>query len=437
MHRKKNKKPNNKNLISKIFFSICLREKGSIDLFQILIFVFYIYLCSIIVKLTEKKSEQNIIPSNISNIHWSPKGDKIKTKWGINLDINNIWKEYPRPQLERKEWLNLNGIWSYSITEIGSNKPKKPDGIILVPFPIESSLSGVMKNFTDNQIIWYEKDIEIPQNWNDKNILIHFGGVDWKCFIYINNAKVGEHSGGYSPFYFDITDKIRKGINKLIVKVIDPTNKGYQPLGKQILNPFNIYYTAISGIWQTVWLEPVNKDHIENIEINNNYDEKEIKINFKLNSKKQLPIHLNLDYNGQNIKFIKGLSNNNITIKLKDNEFYGWSPSEPNIYTIKAELLNEINQLIDSITSYTTIRKVEQRKDENGYYRIYLNNKPLFNMGTLDQGYWPDGLYTPPTIVIKLECLFGKICLLEIMEKILESNINLMKAQIEEGLMNQ
>ena len=254
-----------------------------------------------------------------------------------------------------------------------------------------------MKNFTDNQIIWYEKDIEIPQNWSDKNILLHFGGVDWKCFIYINNAKVGEHSGGYSPFYFDITDKIRKGINRLIVKVIDPTNKGYQPLGKQILNPFNIYYTAISGIWQTVWLEPVNKDHIENIEINNNYDEKEIKINFKLNSKKQLPIHLNLDYNGQNIKFIKGLSNNNITIKLKDNEFYGWSPSEPNIYTIKVELLNEINQLIDSITSYTTIRKVEQRKDENGYYRIYLNNKPLFNMGTLDQGYWPDGLYTPPS----------------------------------------
>ena len=397
MYRKKNKKPNNKNLISKIFFSICLREKGSIDLFQILIFAFYIYLCSIIVKLTEKKDVQNIIPCNISNIHWSPKGDKIKTKWGINLDINNIWKEYPRPQLERKEWLNLNGIWSYSITEIGSNKPKKPDGIILVPFPIESSLSGVMKNFTDNQIIWYEKDIEIPQNWSNKNILLHFGGVDWKCFIYINNAKVGEHSGGYSPFYFDITDKIRKGINRLIVKVIDPTNKGYQPLGKQILNPFNIYYTAISGIWQTVWLEPVNKDHIENIEINNNYDEKEIKINFILNSKKKLPILLNLDYNGQNIKFIKGLSNNNITIKLKDNEFHGWSPSEPNIYTIKAELLNEINQLIDSITSYTTIRKVEQRKDENGYYRIYLNNKPLFNMGTLDQGYWPDGLYTPPS----------------------------------------
>ena len=299
--------------------------------------------------------------------------------------------------MERKEWINLNGFWLYSITEIGMTKPKKADGNILIPFPIESSLSGVKKNFTQNQIIWYERDIEIPKNWNDNHILLHFGGVDWKCSVYINDEKVGEHSGGYSPFFFDITKKLKKGINKLIVKVIDPTNKGYQPIGKQKLNPFNIYYTAISGIWQTVWLEPVNQDHFENLEINNDFDNKEIKINFKLNSEKQLPVHISLEYNGQNIKEIKEISKNNITIKLQDNEFYSWSPSEPNIYNIKAELFDESNKLIDSILSYTTIRKIEQRKDESGYYRIYLNNKPLFNMGTLDQGYWPDGLYTPPS----------------------------------------
>ena len=393
--RKRNSSIN--KILNNFFKSICLRKSGSIDLFQILIFCIYIILYSVCIKLNDNKSDSNYTPLNLTNIHWKAKGDKIKTKWGINLNINNIWKEYPRPQLERKEWINLNGPWLYSITEIDSPKPKKADGIIIVPFPIESSLSGVMKNFKDNQAIWYEKDIEIPKNWNDKNILLHFGGVDWKCKIYINDIYVGEHSGGYSPFYFDITEKLKKGINKLFVKVTDPTNKGYQPRGKQVLNPSNIYYTAISGIWQTVWLEPVNNDYIENIEINNDFDNKEIKINLILNSKKQLLISLTLEYNGKSIKFINGHSNTNITIKLEENEFHEWSPSSPNIYRIKAELFKEENKLIDSILSYTTIRKIEQRKDEKGYYRIYLNNKPIFNLGTLDQGYWPDGLYTPPS----------------------------------------
>ena len=278
MSKIRKKRYNFKKILENFFEKICLRKTGSLDLFQILIFFVYIFLCSKIAKLTEKNDiPYNSNTYNLNNIHWIPKGDKIKTKWGINLDINNVWQEYPRPQLERKEWINLNGPWLYSITEIGSPKPQKPDGIILIPFPIESSLSGVMKNFYNNQTIWYEKDIEIPQNWSDKNILLHFGGVDWKCKIYMNDIYVGEHSGGYSPFYFDVTNKLKKGINKLIVKVIDPTNRGYQPRGKQVLNPFNAYYTAISGIWQTVWLEPVNNDYIENIEINNDFDNKEFK----------------------------------------------------------------------------------------------------------------------------------------------------------------
>ena len=384
-----------KNILNKIS-SMIFNEKGSLDFLQILIFGFYILLGIQITRLNQKKDNTNI-PNDFKNFNWAPKGNKIKTKWGINLDINNIWNEYPRPQLERKDWINLNGPWLYSITEEWSNKPSKADGIILIPFPIESSLSGVMKNITKEDIIWYEKDIEIPLNWSDKNILLNFGAVDWKCIIYINDIKVGEHTGGFSAFNFDITNYLRKGINKLIVKVIDPTNQGYQPRGKQVLNPKQMYYTAISGIWQTVWLEPVNKDYIKNLEINNDFDNKEIKINFKLNSQKRLPISLSLEYKGQNIKKVKGISNDNITINLENNDFHPWSTYEPNIYTIKAELFNEKNQLIDSIESYTTIRKIEQRKDENGYYRIYLNNKKIFNMGVLDQGYWPDGLYTPPS----------------------------------------
>ena len=313
MSKKSKKRYNFNEILENFFNKIFLRENGSLDLFQILIFCLYIFICSKVTKLTEKNEKINI-PYNLNNFHWTPRGDKIKTKWGINLDINNVWKEYPRPQLQRKEWINLNGPWLYSITEMSSPKPKKADGIILVPFPIESSLSGVMKDFKDNQTIWYEKDIEIPQNWTNKNILLHFGGVDWKCKIYINDIYVGTHSGGYSPFYFDITDKLKKGLNKLIVKVIDPSNKGYQPRGKQILIPTNTYYTAISGIWQTVWLEPVYKDYIKNVEINNDFDNKEIKINFNLNSNKQLSIKLSLEYNGQKIKFVKGLSNNNIII---------------------------------------------------------------------------------------------------------------------------
>ena len=209
IERKKRNSSINK-ILRNFFKSICLRKTGSIDLFQILIFCLYIFLCLICTKLNREKKISTNIPFNLTNIHWKPKGDKIKTKWGINLDINNIWKEYPRPQLERKEWINLNGPWLYSITEINSPKPKKADGIIIVPFPIESSLSGVMKTFKDNQIIWYEKDIEIPQHWSNKNILLHFGGVDWKCKIYINDMFVGSHSGGYSPFYFDITEKLKK-----------------------------------------------------------------------------------------------------------------------------------------------------------------------------------------------------------------------------------
>ena len=266
--------------------------------------------------LIKKDKNSNIVQLEYHSNNWTQKGNFIKTKWGKNLDINNIWQEYPRPQLERKNWMNLNGLWSYSVTEKGITKPKSPDGAILVPFPIESSLSGVMRNFTPEQIIWYEKDFEIPEQWLDKNILLHFGAVDWKCDIYINEEKIGEHSGGYTAFYFDITDKIKKGINKLIVKVIDPTDKGYQPRGKQILGPYQIYYTPTSGIWQTVWLEPVKNDRIEDIEINNDFDNREIKINFRLNSEKRLKINLFVEYKGKFISFIEGTSN-----EIKNNNF--------------------------------------------------------------------------------------------------------------------
>ena len=334
---------------------------------------------------------------NSQEFKWLPAGNKIKTNWGINLNQNNIWQEYPRPQLERKDWINLNGLWSYSITDLNALKPGNLDEKILVPFSLESSLSGVMKSLNEKQILWYYKEFEIPENWKNKNILIHFNAVDWKCELFINDIKVGEHIGGYSEFNFDITKNLKEGKNKILLKVFDPSDKGYQPVGKQSLNPNGIWYTSISGIWQTVWLEPVNEKYVKKIDINNDFDNKEIKINCKLNIEENLPMEISLLFKEKEFMKIKGNSNSDIVIKIPEEYFHPWSPSEPNIYRIKAELFDKTEKIIDSIESYTTIRKIEQRKDENGCYRIYLNNNKIFNMGVLDQGYWPDGLYTPPS----------------------------------------
>ena len=351
----------------------------------------------IIISILGFKNNDDEDDDNDKKPEWAPAGDKIKTKWGKNLNSKKVWQEYPRPQLERKDWLNLNGLWSYSIRYTDDLKPEKHDGKILVPFSVESSLSGVMKPLSENQILWYEKEFEIPKDWKNKTILLHFGAVDWKCELFINDYSIGEHSGGYTPFYFDITDKLKNGKNIITLKVYDPTDRSYQPRGKQILSPGSIWYTPVSGIWQTVWLEPVKVHYFEKIEINNNYDDKIVRLKFKINSDIKLPVNYTLKYNNTIIGQAKGKTNEDISINIPDEDFHPWSPYEPNLYTINAELYSELNYMYDSVSSYTTIRKIEKRKDSSGYFRIFLNNKPFFNMGTLDQGYWPDGLYTPPS----------------------------------------
>ena len=340
------------------------------------------------------ESEENLKKGN-----WAPAGHRIKTKWAKNLNPEKVWTEYPRPQLQRKEWMNLNGPWLYSIRNYGTDylKPEYHDGKILVPFSLESSLSGVMGTLLEKQSLWYEKVFEILKSWKDKNILLHFGAVDWKCILYINDDKVGEHVGGYSAFYFNITQKLKREKNKITLKVFDPTDTNYQPVGKQSLIPMEIWYTPISGIWQTVWLEPVNKYYIEKLEINNDFDNKEVKVIFKINSNIKLPLNFTLKYEDKIIGNKIGKTGDEISIKIDDENFHPWSPSSPNIYNISAELYSEGGYIYDAVCSYTTLRKIESKKDSSGYLRIYLNNKPIFNMGILDQGYWPDGLYTPPS----------------------------------------
>ena len=377
------------------------RRKGayrfSIFAFSLIAFTCFSILLFLLTLTTGKQKNKNINSFADGEWEWAPKGDKIKTKWAEKIDPKNVWPEYPRPQLERKDWLNLNGPWYSSLREPDFLKPEKHDGQILVPFSLESSLSGVMKSITDKQVIWYEKEFEIPNDWKDKIILLHFGAVDWKCTLYVNEAKIGEHSGGYSPFYFDITKRIKQGKNTIVLQVFDPTNKGYQPVGKQTLSPGSIWYTPISGIWQTVWLEPVNEHYIKTLEINNDFDKKQIKITFNLNSDEKLPLKVKLEFDEDEIMTVKGKSNEEVVLEIPEDDFHPWSPSEPNLYYLKVELFSEDEETLDSFTSYTNIRKVEQKKDSNGIFRIFLNNEPLFNMGTLDQGYWPDGLYTPPS----------------------------------------
>src|SRR5690606_27727747 len=193
---------------------------------------------------------------------WKPAGDKIKTKWAEQIDPANVLPEYPRPIMERPDWKNLNGLWDYGIRALGNSAPQKYDGKILVPFAVESSLSGVMKEVGSSKEVWYETSFNIPEGWNGKNILLHFGAVDWKADIWLNDVKIGSHTGGYAPFSFDITPFLNGASQKLVVKVWDPGSDGPQPRGKQVNKPEGIWYTPVTGIWQTVWLEPVAPKHI-------------------------------------------------------------------------------------------------------------------------------------------------------------------------------
>ena len=204
-----------------------------------------------------------LIISQLAIAQYAPAGDSLKTRWAAEVTPENVWQEYPRPQMERTEWLNLNGLWDYAMLPKGQWVNKNFDGKILVPFCIESSLSGVQKYVGKDNELWYQREFEVPSKWNGKRIMLNFGAVDWKCDVWVNDIKVGSHTGGYTPFSIDITQALKKKGNTLKVRVWDPTDQGEQPCGKQHVKPHGIWYTPVTGIWQTVWLEPVNENHIK------------------------------------------------------------------------------------------------------------------------------------------------------------------------------
>lgn len=326
---------------------------------------------------------------------WQPAGDKIKTSWASQIDPNNVLPEYPRPIMERNEWLNLNGLWDYAIRQVGETQPDAFDGKILVPFAVESSLSGVQKELGEKNELWYNRQFTVPAQWKGKKVLLHFGAVDWKADVWVNDIKIGSHTGGYTPFSFDITAALSKGNNKLTVKVWDPTDRGYQARGKQVNRPEGIWYTPVSGIWQTVWLEPVNNTHIANIKAVPDIDKNKLNVKVCTEGAGKNTITEVVLKDGNNV-VATGKSINGEEVEIAVANAKLWSPDSPFLYDMEVSLI-ENGKVVDAVKSYTAMRKYATRRDENGIVRLQLNNKDLFQFGPLDQGWWPDGLYTAPT----------------------------------------
>ena len=334
--------------------------------------------------------------SSVSSFaQWKPAGDKIKTVWAEKIDPNNVLPEYPRPIMERDKWQNLNGLWDYAILPMGQQEPQTFDGKILVPFAVESSLSGVQKKLGKEKELWYRRTFTIPSDWKSKNVILHFGAVDWKAEVYLNNIKIGSHTGGYTPFCFDVTPFLTAGNQKLVVKVWDPTSDSSIPRGKQVTNPNGIWYTPVSGIWQTVWLEPVNNKHIVGITPIANIDNNNLKVKVcTKNTESSDIIEVKLKDNNRVIASAKGVVGQTLDIAIPNAKL--WSPESPFLYDLDVALI-ERGKSVDKVSSYAAMRKVSKKRDANGIIRIQLNNKDIFHFGPLDQGWWPDGLYTAPT----------------------------------------
>ncbi|MEN6321974.1 MAG: sugar-binding domain-containing protein [Proteiniphilum sp.] len=327
---------------------------------------------------------------------WQPAGDKIKTRWATEIDVNNVLPEYPRPIMERTEWQNLNGLWKYAIQPVGKQQPTGFDGDILVPFAIESSLSGVQKRVgTDNEL-WYQRDFSVPSKWKNNKILLHFGAVDWKADVWVNHVKVGQHTGGYTPFSFDITPALVSGKNTVVVKVWDSTDQGYQPRGKQVNKPEGIWYTPVTGIWQTVWLEPVPETYIEDLKITPDIDKNVLKVVALTNMVSPTQkVEVKVKEGDKVVATSQSINNQPVEIIMPENVKL-WSPDSPFLYDVEVVLWNGSKQL-DKVDSYAAMRKYSTHRDDKGIVRLQLNNKDLFQFGPLDQGWWPDGLYTAPT----------------------------------------
>jgi len=327
---------------------------------------------------------------------WKPAGDRLKTLWSEQVNLASPLPEYPRPQLVRDQWQNLNGLWDYAILPRGSAIPEKFEGKILVPFAVESSLSGVQKKVGEKNELWYHRVFNIPATWKNKKVLLNFGAVDWKADVWLNNVKVDSHTGGYTPFSIDITPYLNRGLAQdIIVRCWDPTNEGFQPHGKQVNRPGSIWYTSVTGIWQTVWIEPVDQAYISKIKTVPNVDGSSVTVLSTVQN--ALPgdlVEVRVLNKGALVATGKSAPGQDILVGIPDASL--WSPETPFLYDMELIVIRD-GKPADKVISYFGMRKISTARDEKGIVRLQLNNRDYFQFGPLDQGWWPDGLYTAPT----------------------------------------
>jgi hypothetical protein len=332
--------------------------------------------------------------SNTAAGQWKPVAGKLMTRWAKDVRPDRVWTSHPNPQMVRREWQNLNGLWDYAVAPRSLERPMRWDGKILVPFAPESALSGVGRQVGSENRLWYRREFALPAAWKGRRVLLHFGAVEWEAQVRVNNRPVGEHHGGYDPFTLDITAALKSGSNRLEVAVWDPSDEGWQPRGKQVRRPEGIWYTPVTGIWQTVWLEPVAPAHITSLRITPDLDSGSVEIEPSVSTDLQTQVRLTATWMGREVASWRGPANRRATLKLSTVQ--PWSPEKPNLYDLWAEVLVQ-GRRTDIVSSYFGLRKISIGKDSEGRNVLCLNNRPYFQFGPLDQGYWPDGLYTPPT----------------------------------------
>ena len=326
---------------------------------------------------------------------WQPAGDKIKTAWADKVDPACPLPEYPRPTLVRPAWQNLNGHWNYAIRPADAPQPELFDGKILVPYPLESSLSGVQRRLAENEVLWYERRFTVPAEWRQGALLLHFGAVDWEADVYLNGIRVGGHKGGYTAFSIDIAPYLTRGEQTRAVRVTDPTDRGTQPRGKQVTEARTIWYTPVTGIWQTVWLEPVPESRIASLRTTPDIDTKSLTVEAAIvGARRGDIVEITLRDNGRTVAEARAAAGEPLRLTLPEMKL--WTPDTPMLYDLETTLLRG-GKSVDRVGSYAAMRKNSVVRGKEGFLRLALNDRECFQFGPLDQGWWPDGLYTAPT----------------------------------------
>jgi len=329
---------------------------------------------------------------------WAPIPGRIMTRWAAEVRPELALPEYPRPQMVRESWLNLNGLWSYAVTAKDAARPSSWDGRILVPFAAESALSGVGRAVGSGKALWYRRTVTVPKAWRKGRLLLHFGAVDWESTVWVNGREIGTHRGGYDPFSYDIRDVLKRGAKQeIVLRVWDPTDEDNRGIarGKQVMKPHGIFYTAVTGIWQTVWLEPVPEAYIAGLKIVPDLDAATLAVTPSVTGAGPgSQITVSVSRGGEAVAAAAAPLDRAVVLEIPRPVL--WSPADPALYDVRITL-KQGGRSVDEVASYAGMRKIAVGKDGRGLNRLFLNNEPLFEIGPLDQGWWPDGLYTAPT----------------------------------------